>query len=114
MKEARFMMFNQIILWKRYSCNLFLFLFLVFVLNLFNSLKHFKTVVISSYHSGTQGHGGTSEESEEATSEVPAAVTVEVEEIHPLPEVKHVFFHLNTLNLHTRTLPLHFYERQHK
>ncbi|KAK3536663.1 hypothetical protein QTP86_015460, partial [Hemibagrus guttatus] len=35
---------------------------------------------------GMQGRSGPSEELEESTSEVPAAVTVEVEEIHPLPE----------------------------
>lgn len=33
------------------------------------------------------GHGGPAEESEDAGSEVPGAVTVDVEEIHPLPEV---------------------------
>lgn len=38
-----------------------------------------------------QGRSGPSEEPEEATPEVPTAVTVEVEEIHPLPEVKNVF-----------------------
>ncbi|XP_031423274.1 fer-1-like protein 4 [Clupea harengus] len=32
------------------------------------------------------GHGGPAEELEEAGSEVPGAVTVEVDEIHPLPE----------------------------
>lgn len=37
-----------------------------------------------------QGRSGPSEEPDEATSEVPAAVTVEVEEIHPLPEVRNV------------------------
>ncbi|XP_060713707.1 fer-1-like protein 4 [Tachysurus vachellii] len=35
---------------------------------------------------GIQGRSGPSEEQEESSSEVPAAVTVEVEEIHPLPE----------------------------
>lgn len=33
------------------------------------------------------GHSGPSEDLEEAGSEVPGAVTVEVEEIHPLPPV---------------------------
>lgn len=37
-----------------------------------------------------QGRSGPAEESDEVASEVPAAVTVEVEEIHPLPEVKNV------------------------
>lgn len=35
-----------------------------------------------------QGRSGPSEELEEAASEVPTAVTVEMQEIHPLPEVK--------------------------
>uniref|UniRef100_A0A674C754 Fer-1-like protein 4 n=1 Tax=Salmo trutta TaxID=8032 RepID=A0A674C754_SALTR len=35
---------------------------------------------------GTPGPSGPAEESEEAITEVPGAVTVEVEEIHPLPE----------------------------
>uniref|UniRef100_A0A8C7I1A3 Fer-1-like protein 4 n=1 Tax=Oncorhynchus kisutch TaxID=8019 RepID=A0A8C7I1A3_ONCKI len=35
---------------------------------------------------GTPGPSGPTEESEEAGTEVPGAVTVEVEEIHPLPE----------------------------
>uniref|UniRef100_A0A8C8M032 C2 domain-containing protein n=1 Tax=Oncorhynchus tshawytscha TaxID=74940 RepID=A0A8C8M032_ONCTS len=35
---------------------------------------------------GTPGPNGPTEESEEAGTEVPGAVTVEVEEIHPLPE----------------------------
>ncbi|XP_017548337.1 fer-1-like protein 4 [Pygocentrus nattereri] len=35
---------------------------------------------------GPQGHSGPAEEPEDSASEVPEAVTVEVEEIHPLPE----------------------------
>lgn len=60
---------------------------------------------MSSYCSGVQGRSGPSEESEGATTEVPAAVTVEVEEIHPLPEVKNVSV-INALYLYTLLVTL--------
>lgn len=40
------------------------------------------------------------EESEDVGAEVPAAVTVEVEEIHPLPEVCYYVCLFNVIKLH--------------
>lgn len=59
--------------------------------NMYHSCSWMLVVNKKLFYLAVQSQSGPAEESEDIAAEVPSAVTVDVEDVHPLPEVtKHV------------------------